>query len=198
VTPRDLGRAQAPSRWVELVNLSGETAACSRKIDFSVFFFQCKYFTSEEITQINYCRLYLQAITLSDLTKAGGKRLDPHMLKGRQSMTSSVTRLHHTNQSLPHEKAWTLWYRANRLWGDKNQRLKQPLGRCLVGPHKLRREWHSYVDTRNNELFFKSNSRNTRQNVAIKTFKCFGETVSQSEGAARPSFGLNDIRTYIH
>ena len=129
---------------------------------------QCKYFTSEEITQINYCRLYLQAITLSDLTKADGKRLDPHMLKGRPSTTSSVTRLHHTNQSRPHEKAWTLWYRANRLWGDKNQRLKQPLGRWLVGPHKLRREWHSYVDTRNNELFLNSNSRPGKEKFFIQ------------------------------
>ena len=33
------GRASAPSGWVELVNLSGGTVACSLKIDFSVFFY---------------------------------------------------------------------------------------------------------------------------------------------------------------
>jgi hypothetical protein len=33
------GRVKAPSRWVELVTLSGGTAACSLKIEFSVFFF---------------------------------------------------------------------------------------------------------------------------------------------------------------
>ena len=40
---------------------------------------------------------------------------------------------------------------------------------------------------------------NTRQNVAIKTFQCFGETVSQSEGATRPSFPARTthIQTYI-
>ena len=40
---------------------------------------------------------------------------------------------------------------------------------------------------------------NTRQNVAIKTFQCFGETFSQSEGATRPSFPARTthIQTYI-
>ncbi len=82
---------------------------------------QCKYFTSEEITQINYCRLYLQAITLSDLTKADGKRLDPHMLKGRPSTTSSATPLPHTNQSPTHPNASTLCSRAHSFRGDNHQ-----------------------------------------------------------------------------
>ncbi len=117
---------------------------------------QCNYFTPDEIKKINYCRLYLQALTLSDLTKADGKRLDPYMLVGRPSATSSVTRLHHINQGRPNENAWKLWHRANRLWGDKNQRLKQPLGRWLVRSDKLRRDWHSYVDPLTQELLIKT------------------------------------------
>jgi hypothetical protein len=59
---------------------------------------QSKYFRPKEIQQINYCRLYLQAITLSDLTKADGRHLDPHMLVSCPSPKSSRTLLHRTNQ----------------------------------------------------------------------------------------------------
>ena len=123
---------------------------------------QSKYFTPPEIIQINYCRLYLQAITLSDITKADGKRLDPHMLIGRPSAESSTTRLHHTNQGRPDEPAWRLWYRANRLWGDKDQRLKQPLGRWLQPARKLRREWHSYYNIDFDELYISDAEGKTR------------------------------------
>eukprot|EP00957_Ditylum_brightwellii_P021670 1633686-Ditylum_brightwellii.AAC.1 len=36
-------------------------------------------FKPHKIKRINYCRLYLGATTLSDVTLAGGVSLDPHM-----------------------------------------------------------------------------------------------------------------------
>lgn len=40
-------------------------------------------FTSAEIRRLNYCRLFLQAVTISDLTDATGTRLDLSKLKKR-------------------------------------------------------------------------------------------------------------------
>jgi hypothetical protein len=44
-------------------------------------------FKSTDIAQINYCCLYLQAVTLSDLTLGDGRHLDPPMRIGRPSPT---------------------------------------------------------------------------------------------------------------
>ena len=51
-------------------------------------------FTSSQIRQINYCRLYLQAVTLSDITNIKGDQIDPAKLKGMTSLQSSQSRLH--------------------------------------------------------------------------------------------------------
>jgi hypothetical protein len=67
-------------------------------------------FTPDEINQINYCRLYLQAVTISALTQAEGTRLDPHMHIGTPSRLSSTTTLHQVNQAKPNPAAWRIWH----------------------------------------------------------------------------------------
>ena len=52
-------------------------------------------FDAEEIRFLNYCRLYLQAVTLSDITTATGDYLDSNMIQGRKSLSSSDTKWHH-------------------------------------------------------------------------------------------------------
>eukprot|EP00957_Ditylum_brightwellii_P184931 14084468-Ditylum_brightwellii.AAC.1 len=42
-------------------------------------------FKLHEIKRINYYRLYLEITTLSDITLADGKTLDPHMRSGNSS-----------------------------------------------------------------------------------------------------------------
>jgi hypothetical protein len=49
-------------------------------------------FSDQETQRINYCRLYLQAITLSDLTLASGTKLDLAMLCGHPDQASSISR----------------------------------------------------------------------------------------------------------
>jgi hypothetical protein len=47
-------------------------------------------FTAAQICRLNLCRLYLQAITTSDLTDASGKALDPYKLAGNPTTQSST------------------------------------------------------------------------------------------------------------
>jgi hypothetical protein len=73
---------------------------------------------------------------------------------------SSKTLLHSTNQGRTDAPAWQLWHQANRLWGDRDHRLKQPLGRWLCKAVKLCQEWHYYHDPVMDELLVGTASTN--------------------------------------
>ena len=105
-------------------------------------------FSDTEIRRLNYCRLYLQAITLSDLTQASGRKLDPAMLQGNPDHSSSVSRWNHVNQARPVDAHWFLWRRANQLWSNTAGELKQPLLRWTVPVTAQRRRWRTYGDTK--------------------------------------------------
>jgi hypothetical protein len=87
-------------------------------------------FSPVEIQQLNYCRLYLQSITISDLANARGDALDPYMQLGKiDHPTSSKIKWHKINQYRPAAKHWLLWREALSLWSDETGMLYQPLGK---------------------------------------------------------------------
>ena len=47
------------------------------------------HYAKAELRKLNYCRLYLGLITLSDVTTTDGLNMDEHMLQGRTSEQSS-------------------------------------------------------------------------------------------------------------
>jgi hypothetical protein len=104
-------------------------------------------FTPKQIRLIHYCRLYLQVLTLSDITLANGLFLDPALYIGNQSLLSSTMRLHRFCQERPSPAAWAQWQRACRPWSDSTGRLHQPLGTWLLPPDSLRCTWPAYKDT---------------------------------------------------
>ena len=118
-----------------------------------------KQFTSDKLCRINYCRLYLQAITISDILIAGGSRLDPYFLKGSKGPMSSITKLHHVNQARPNKISWNLWKKANYLWTSQGTKPKQTLGRWLVPADKLRRSWKAYLNPSSQELLLRYNDQ---------------------------------------
>ena len=108
---------------------------------------QSAKFTPNEIRTLNHCRMYLQAITLSDITNAAGDALDPHMLSGNNDhISSSISTWHHFNQQRPNDEAWDLWREANKLWSTADGKLHQPLTTWLSPPSRQRRTWPVYVD----------------------------------------------------
>jgi hypothetical protein len=103
-------------------------------------------FTPQEIKQLNHCRLYLQAVTISDITTAKGDQLDPYFLRGNISHpSSSVTTWHHVTQQRPNQSSWELWRLANRLWSRDDTRLHQPLTTWLNPVSQQRRQWPVYA-----------------------------------------------------
>ena len=74
-----------------------------------------------QLRTLNYCRLYLQAVTFADITKPNGLHLDRSFFTGHLSLYSSRTRWHHSiNQDRPSDKEWRLWKSANWLWSDQS------------------------------------------------------------------------------
>jgi exonuclease III len=107
-----------------------------------------KIFSKGDVRKINYCRLYLQAVTLSDITKPNGEDLDPSMLAGSPSMMSSITKLVTIHQERPSEKEWKLWRRANLLWSNNDGKLLRPLTKWLCTVQTQRQRHFAYTHRR--------------------------------------------------
>ena len=101
-------------------------------------------FTAAEIRRLNYCRLYLQAQTLSDLVTLGGRSLDKAKLVGNPSLMSSTSHGVQINQSSPSDVDWKLWRRANTLWSTPGGHLRQPLGPWLLHIKRQRQRHAAY------------------------------------------------------
>jgi hypothetical protein len=116
------------------------------------------HFTSKEICTINYCRMFLQVVTISDLCLADGVSIDPAFLSGTPAPTSSTSKWLHINQGRPSEPCWQLWRHACSLWSHKNQ-LHFPLGTWLLPGDRLRQSWpYYYYDRDQGDLFVRQES----------------------------------------
>jgi hypothetical protein len=90
-------------------------------------------FSNGDLQLIQYCRLYLQVHTVSDITDSAGNRLKT----GTQSGTlfsCSLTRYILTIQARPHALVWRACRTALALWATEEDRLTVPLGAWLVLP----------------------------------------------------------------
>ena len=110
-------------------------------------------FTNDQIKIINYCRLYLQVVTVSDICHANGTQVDAGYLSGYPTLLSSQTTWITINQARPADKHWELWQLAIRTWCRDDNSLYQPLGDWLDSGDQLRRQWPFYYDLRSKFLY---------------------------------------------
>ena len=104
-----------------------------------------KQFSTQEIQSLNYCRMYLGALTIADLTTSKGDRLDNTKLFGSTSLLSTTTKWMKVNQDRPNDSAWKLWKKANTLWSYENGSLRQPLGEWKVDSSTSRIQHFAYA-----------------------------------------------------
>jgi hypothetical protein len=102
-------------------------------------------FTSTQVRRLNYCRMYLQAVTISDTSDATGQRLDRSNLFGRPNAQSSTTTWIQINQERPSEVEWRLWRKANLLWSNASGELCTQLGQWLVSRQQQRQQQFAYL-----------------------------------------------------
>lgn len=86
---------------------------------------------------LNRCRLYLQVITLSDITDAGGRTIPTMYMNGLFSSTR-LSFYNWPNQGRPPETDWVKWrkYLRQSFLHPRTNRLRQPLGRWTRKPHQ--------------------------------------------------------------
>jgi hypothetical protein len=139
-------------------------------------------FTPAEICKLNFCRLYLKAVTLSDLTTLNGRKLDRNKLLGVHSLLSSHTHGTFIHQERPSEASWKLWKRANMLWSKTDGVLFQPLGDWVLPIHQMRQHHSAYWFS--NRLWVKIQDRYTKCN--LESGRTFRETNCSSNWASLP------------
>jgi hypothetical protein len=144
---------------------------------------QCGVFSEHEIRQINHCRMFLQAITLSDICLADGETLDHDMLLGSPGPSSSTSTWVHINQDRPHEPSWKLWRQACSQWSLRDK-LYHPLGDWLYSSDRLRRQWPFYFDHSTGDLFVRNPTGFTRC-IAIDSIRF--SPISELEQHSSPS-----------
>lgn len=97
-------------------------------------------FPPPTLKRLNKCRLYLQALTLLDLTSADGRTILPSAKHGKILEDRPSTLLWPT-QGRPTKAAWTEWAKALSML-ELNGKLLQPLGRWLTSSHQA---WQHFI-----------------------------------------------------
>jgi len=90
---------------------------------------------------LNWCRLYLQVLTLSDIVAANGHFILQHAKDGVKDNTR-VSRLRWPNQGKPTANDWATW-RSTLSALESYGHLKSPLGKWVNVPHQ---EWVQFMD----------------------------------------------------
>jgi len=138
-------------------------------------------FTALQIRRLNYCRLYLQVVTISDITDATGTHLDQSKLHGIPDAQSSTTTWIHVHQDRPSEDEWKLWKKANRIWSTIHGELHTAMGRWLHPRPSQCQQYFAYLH-RNRRLYIR---------VDEMQYQVCTPTINPGEFRFRPR-----IRTY--
>ncbi len=105
---------------------------------------QSKQYTASQIRRLNYCRLYLRATTLADVTNIAGDHVEEFALTGNIPAIHRKIRGPWIHQEKPGEAEWKLWQKASRLWCTPGGKLHQVLGRWLLPIHNQRMSHIAY------------------------------------------------------
>jgi Reverse transcriptase (RNA-dependent DNA polymerase) len=100
-------------------------------------------FSSFELRFLNHCRLYLNVISVSDISIESGRSIDPDVMtfkKLPEPQMNSIAR-----QSKPDHTKWSIWFKFISNITRRNQKhLKQPLGEWIVDYPLIRKRCSCY------------------------------------------------------
>ena len=139
-------------------------------------------FSSADLRKLNYCRLYLNVTTLSDVCNAAGNRFAVSILSGTRSIQQSSSKGPSAKQERPSDPTWAIWRQLLYLLGDKHLLLRG------LGP------WH----TRPAQPYPAIGHSCTPENIASSTIWLIATMMSvpQSAMASSPSLPKTNSPTY--
>jgi len=105
-------------------------------------------FDHSQLRQLNACRLYLQVLTVSDISTADGCHLLPSACNGNRD-DHRISKLQWPNSVRPTN--WSAWNKLLQHIGT-GDRLSTPLGQWLADPHQ---QWSWFFNPATGSLFRK-------------------------------------------
>ena len=113
--------------------------------------FARKYAKTRLLRQLNRCQIYLQAITLADITDLTGQNICPRAQKGERH-PHRKTNYMWPNQEKINAKYWTIWTTCvkDTFCGTDSPQLKKPLGQWH--PNADSQIWETYVEPKTGNL----------------------------------------------
>ena len=112
-----------------------------------------------QIRWINYCRLYLNVVSIADITNARGNMIDPSMYAVNREAINTASRWQHVHQGKPDKSSWKLWQQVCKLFRTKirhRQYLYHPLGSWIVNPTNMRGDWQFWHDYQQDLLYYRT------------------------------------------
>ena len=100
-------------------------------------------FKPVEVKFVNYCRLYLRVLTISDLCNASGTHLAEGIHAGQYHHYQSYSILQEPLQERPNQAVWGIWRRFLKMICYNKTKLKRPLGPWFARI-STRRRWPNY------------------------------------------------------
>jgi zinc-binding in reverse transcriptase/Endonuclease/Exonuclease/phosphatase family len=113
---------------------------------------QSNLFLPRELKFLNYCRLYLQVLTLSDMLNAQGTAFAIGIYQGFRSVSQSYSTLQEPLQERPNDHTWSLWRRFLRSLSPDKCHLYECLGPWLP-TLPSRRKWPNYYSPSRRMLY---------------------------------------------
>ena len=111
-----------------------------------------RVYTKQQLCIINRCRIFLQAITMADITDSSGNTVTEEAYEGKID-PNRVSGMVWPNQQRPPPKAWELWKEAiTTIWCQTgSRRLREPLGVWTKASHQ---DFKWEYDKMNHVLYF--------------------------------------------
>jgi len=113
-------------------------------------FFRSLHLPHTTIEQLNRCRLYLQVVTVSDISSACGKYILPTIKTGNIVPARSST-LRWVTQGKPTKADWSIWARSLAHL-EQHGRLIQPLGPWIATTHQ---RWEYFLHPQTRIVYFR-------------------------------------------
>ena len=121
-------------------------------------------FNAFQLRCINFCRLYLGAITMADISEESGKRIETQAYDHRRAKPLETKHTNMVQQPKPTSTAWKIWKQfIHKLLRHRQTTWKRTLGRWVVPSDEIRR-LYTYYRTET-ELFKREKGKIKKWNI---------------------------------
>ena len=152
----------------------------------------CGHFKPAAIRKINYCRMYLNVLLLSDIVMPCGTRLDPAAYEGTRALYFTTPN-HYVHQTKPGKKSWKCWRKLLNSLCKPKQRLTliQHLGAWQLPSYQLSKHWPFFIDPTNDTVYQRTGTNfSTHKRITYDYDKDISQRVDGLPATAVPVFAI--------